>query len=452
MLTTKAIRQVFGGRLEEARRQNRSYGQGCMAALREWNDMLGLESHPRSAYPALPLDDRGLPYFKHQARVRPSEISLRSLAEAIHGHEFVEEWYHPAGGFTFGNLMEAAIDPTAFSNINLFNLATAGLINAEIMERFNQPEYIGRNLVTIKPTKMNGQKLVAVARQSTVGTDAKRRLPGRPHAEVGFSEAYQTTPETVEQALKARVTREAVFFDYTEQVLEEADEIGNNLAYTQEQGIADMILGVTGLASEYNRNGTSYETYQTSSPWVNDQSNPATAGSFDYSNIDKSRQLFIGQTDPESGREIKVMGNTILCMPYTELLFRQQVYGSNLQLGSQQTSGNFPGAWTQGPNPLTQATSPWAGAYTIINVGPIWYNRATAADGLNLSASNAQKYWYHGDFPKAFWWMENWPLTPWMASADEYRMRDEGLVAVYGANYRGTPYVREPRYVVRNKN
>ena len=87
--------------------------------------------------------------------------------------------------------------------------------------------------------------------------------------------------------------------------------------------------------------------------------------------------------------------------------------------------------------------------YTLINVGPIWRNRAIA--GIDIAA-NIDKYWYHGDFNKAFWWMENWPLTPWMASADEYVLKDRGLVAAYGANYRGVGYPREPRYVVRNRN
>lgn len=439
MIQFKALRSLFEGRAREAQQANRPFGAARLRALMEFHDTLGLETDPRTGSPLIPSDERGLPQLKPN-RAQPREVSFRQLAEAIMGHEFVEEYYHPSGGFNFRTLQEAAIDPTAFVNINTFNLATAGLINAEIMDRFNQPQFIGRNLVRIVPTKMNGQKLIAVARMPTVSKAAKGRLPGEAHGEIGFSEAYQTTPETVEQALKCKVTREAVFFDLTDQVLEEAGMVGHELAYGQEKDIADCVLGVT---NSYNRNGTSYNTYQTASPWVNDQSNPFS----DFQDIDDSRQLFVGMTDPESGKEILVEANTILCMPAKEVLFRAKLYAPNVQIGTQLNS-NFPSVWTQtANNPITSIQN-----YTLATASAIWFNRATASDGLALSAANAKEYWFNGDFQKAFQWMENWPMTPWMASADELVMKDQGLIAVYGANYRGVAYSREPRYVVRNKN
>lgn len=442
MIAYRALRQMFDTPLQEAQRNSRSRGHGLLEGLRVFHDTLGLDTDARSGRPMIRLDDRGLPVLKPN-RERAREFSLRNLAEAIMGKDFTDEYYDPTGGFNFAFLREAAIDPSAFQNINTFNLAVAGLVNAEIMERFNQPVFFGRNLVTVKPTKMNGQKLVAVARMGSYSANAKGRKPGEQHAEVGLSEAYQTTPETLEQALKCRVTREAVFFDITDQVLDEAGEVGHELAYGQEKDIADMVLGVTGLAGTYNRNGTSYECYQTASPWINDASNPFS----DWSDIDDARQNFVGMTDPESGKEIVVMGTTVLCTPAKELLMRQQMFGPNVQMGTQLNS-NFPSTWTVGGNPLAGVGQ----SFTLTNMGAIWYNRLTAADGLNLSASNAVKYWYIGDYAKAFWWMENWPMTPWMASADETRMKDEGLVAIFGANYRGRGYTREPRYVDRNKN
>ena len=135
-------------------------------------------------------------------------------------------------------------------------------------------------------------------------------------------------------------------------------------------------------------------------------------------------------------------------MPAKEVLFRQQLFGPAVQMGTQLNS-NFPSVWTQGPNPVATMGG---GTYRLQPLTAIWYNRATASDGLNLSAANAKKYWWVGDFQKAFHWMENWPLTPWQAAADELVMKDQGLVAVYGANYRAVGFVNEPRYAVRNKN
>ncbi len=441
MIGYKALKNTFDGHLQEARNNNRSMQAGRLAGIREMYDDLGMHLGANGK-PAFDADDRGIPILR-PGRASPKEYSIQTIAEALMGHEFVKEYYHPVSGFDFGldpRLQEAAIDPSAFINVSTLNLAISGLVNAEIMERFNQPEFIGRNLVTIKPTKMNGQKMIGVARMPTVSKAAKGRMPGEQHAEIGFTDVYQTTPETLEQALKCRVTKEAVFYDLTGEVLDEAGMVGHECAYQQEKDIADMLLGVT---SSYNRNGTSYSTYQTATPYINDFVNPFS----DETDVDDARQLFVNMLDPESGKEIIVNAHTILCMPGRELKFREQIFGTNVQIGTQ-AAGNFPARWTESKPQLDKVGG---GAYTVQALSAIWYNRATASDGLALSASDAKEYWWVGDPQKAGLWMENWPLTPWQANADELVMKDTGLIAVFGANYRGVPFMREPRFLVRNK-
>jgi hypothetical protein len=436
------------------------YRRGSLQFAREIHESLGVSVDDR-ARGYIPTDERGLPQ-RPRAALRADEYSLRTLAESIMGHEFIEEHYHPSAGFEFGNraLLESAIDPTAFIDISTFNLGVAGLINAKVMERFNAPDYIGRNLVEIVPTNQNGHKRIAVAKISPPGKASKGRQPGEQHTEIGFGEMYQSTPPTVEQALKVAITREAVFFDLTGQVLDSGSEIGDDLAYGQDRDIAGMILGVTSLASRYNFNGTTYETYQATSPWVNSQPNPLVTGTFDVNAVDKSRQLFVGMTDPATGREIKVYGRDLLVAPGSELLAMSQVYSTTIQIGSQINS-SFPSWWQTANNELAKvgANLGQSGAYRIIPLTPIWYNILTASatasngyPGLALSAVNANKRWYHGDFARAFEWQENWPLTPWQAPADELVMKDRGLVAIYGCNYRGSGFVKEPRYAVVNTN
>jgi hypothetical protein len=437
MLQMRAIRDLFRGRVGENPRDARA---GRRTFLQEWYQTLGITADEQCR-PTYLTEGNGHYHFGEH-RCRPEEVSIRDLAEAIHGHDFVNEYYHPNSQVDFGAraLQEAAIDPTAFLNISTFNLAVAGLIDAQILERFNQPTYIGRNLVKIVPTRKNGDKIIGVARQNPQSAATKGRLPGEPHAEVGFGDAYQTTPETIEQGLKASLTKEVVFYDLTGQPLEEASAVGDELSYGQEKVIADEVMGTT---NTYNRNGTAFNTYQTASPWVNDQSNEF----LDYQDLDDARQLFVGMTDPESGKEIQINATTLLVMPAKAVLVKSQLAGMQIMLGSQQTAGNFPGVYTIAPNPVSQMGP----AFNVVELTAIWYNRATAADGLGLSAANAKKYWWLLD-PSAFEWRENWPLTPWQANTDELTMKDRGLIAVYGANYRGAVYTREPRKVVRNKN
>lgn len=450
MIGYKAMHAMFDGHLREAQQGENSpgaYARGRMAALREFFDDLGMGWDDRRG-PLIELDQRGMPVIR-EGVASPREYSFAQIGEAIFGIERFRELYHPDSGINFGlgeHLREAAIGPEAFIDINAYNLTISGLLNAEVMKEFMSPEFLGKNLITIKPTKMNGQAIIGITGVRPASAAAKGRQPGETHAAVGVGSAKQTTPVTVEQALKIEITREVPFYDQTGDVLDVAKEsIGYELGYGQEKDIADVVMGVV---NNYNRNGTSNNTYQTATPWINDHSNAFS----DETDVDDARQLFTDMTHPETGREIVVDGRTILCMPQRELKFSEQLYGSTIQLGTQLNS-NFPSRWKQA-NPQLAQTGPnmTKGPYTIIPLTSIWYNRATAADGLNLSAANAKEYWWMGDFDKAFWWMENWPFQPWTASADEMTMKDRGLILVYGANYRGVAYSREPRYVVRSKN
>ncbi len=448
MLRQREIRSLFEGRTREAMQHGTDlagYRRGCAAFLEEFHDNLGVRYDRQTGRSVYRYDENERPVLGRN-RLLPKEVVIRRMADALLGHDVVEEHFNPQGGsgleFNSMPMLESALDPTTFLNVNVMNLAVAGLVNARILEQFDAPDYIGRNLITIVPTTMNGHKIVGVAKIAPQTSAAKGRRPGEQHGEVGFTEQYQTTPETVEQALKCVVTKEAYYFDQvTGQVLETAGTIGDELGYGEEKDIADGVMGVT---NSYNFNGTAYNTYQTSSPWINDQSNPFT----DELDVDESRQLFVAMTDPVTGREIRVNGRDILCMPARELKFRQGLFGSNVQVGTQINS-NFPSRYTQAEVGIHKVNG---GMYNVTALTAIWYNRATAADGLNLSASNAKEYWWNGDFKKAFEWHQNWPLTPWQAAASELVMKDRGLIAVYGANYRGIFYSRQPRYVVRNKN
>lgn len=372
-------------------------------------------------------------------RLAPEEYSLRTLAEATCGRDFVEEYFNPVSGLDRMTMLEAGpgLDPTAMLNINTYSLAVAGLVEAKIIERFQNPAFIGDDLVEIRQTRKNGDKLIGV---SNIGNKSRTRGIGEPHPRAQFGELWVKTPETTEQALAVEVTQEAVFYDLTGEVLDVAGGVGDELGYARELAILRMFCGAS---NTYSFKDTTYNTYQTSTPWVNDQSNQFT----DWTSIDSARQLFVGMTDPITGKEILVMPDTIVCdeakRGLTEHTLRQTYYEErtdrSTDVGVRVTGG---GSVLQRILPNLQ-----------LKASPILHNVLTdSANGLGLSSSNAQLYWWLAQPKKAFAWMENWPLRVRQASATEFVMMDRGLIAAYFANYRGKEAVKEPRYVVRNKN
>lgn len=378
------------------------------------------------------VDELGRPVIAKGA-ARPEEFSLRLLAESIGGEEWVETYFSPNGGADRLTLLEAGpgIDPTAFLNINTFSLATAGLVEAKVMEKFMNPGFIGDQLVEVRPTRMNGEKMIRIG---GIGNKGQTRGINQPHPRASFGEEWVETPELTEKALATEVSQEAVFYDLTGQVLDTAGSVGEELGYLRELEILRMVAGAT---NSYNYKGTTYNTYQTATPWINDHANVPE----DYSDIDNALQLFSQMTDPVTGKEILVNPTTIIHQPNKRMLFNNILNATEVRN-------------TTNTNTVTISPSPITSQFTLLE-SPIFFNVMQAATsgnlGLGLSASDAGKYWYMGDFKRAFAWMEAWPLRTRQASPNEYVMLDRGLIAAYFSNYRGVGAVKEPRYAVRNK-
>lgn len=430
MFRTKQIRRLLEARVNEARDQV----AGRNAFIMElWSTLGLLNRHVNERTGAVTftesVDDLGRPTIADHA-ARPAEFSLRELAEGIFGDSF-DRYFNPHDQFSRQVLLEAGpgIDPTAFLNINTFSLATSGLIEAQVLERFENPAFIGDQLVTVRPTRLNGEKMIGV---TGIGDKADSRKPGEPHARAGFGEQWIETPELDEKALAVEVQQESVFYDLTGQVLDVAGSVGDELGYLREKTIIDLVEGVT---NPYVYNGTAYNTYQTTAPWINSQSNPME----DHTDIQNSKSLFRKMTDPATGKEILVIPNQILHHSDREDDFFRVFNTTELR----EITNTNTMTYTSGA-PSTSVNKP------KLLSSPIVDNRRSAADGLNLSEANAKTRWLHGDFKKAFLWMEAWPIRVRQASASEYVMMDRGLIAAYFANYRGVGAVREPRYSVAN--
>lgn len=426
MINSRKLVQVIESHAGQAKKDGRndrdSVFIGVQKMQHEVTESLGIQ---RDAF--------GRPSIK-AGSARPEEYDMVEIAEAIGEafgfRNFARSLFDKREQLQFHGqtVMEAGpgIDPTAFGAINLWTATTAGLVEAKVIEKYQNPAFIGNALVEVVPTRLNGQKFIGV---TGIGNKGQERKPGEPHPRAGFGQHYVTTPELKEQALAVEVTQEADFYDLTGQVMETAAGVGEELGYLRELTIIDLVLGVT---NPYVYNGTGYNTYQTSTPWINSQSNPMSS----YADIDESSALFRQMTDPATGKEILLTPNTILHHSSREMDFNRVFNATEVRE-------------TTNTNTVTISPNPIRTAYTRLS-SPILDNRLTAANGLNLSSSNAKARWYHGDFPGAFKWMEAWPLRTTPAAANEYVMRDRGLIAAYFSNYRGIGAVREPRKAVVN--
>ena len=352
---------------------------------------------------------------KHLA---PEDFSLRDLAEALvpDGHEWVRmlDPRHSGGV----SLLESGqgVDVTAFLNV------AAQVVYSKIMDAYRQEAFVVSRLVDTVPTRLDGEKIPGITSPAD-GADVVH--PGMPYPNVGYGEDYIETPATTKHGLIVPVTREAIFFDRTNLVLARAAEVGEVLGLNKEKRLLDVVIGAT---NNYKWRGTTLDTYQTAAPWVNVKADNELV---DWRNVDAAEQLFADMLDPNTGEPVLVRSVKVLVMPAYRHAAHRVFNAAEIQYASGEVT-------TTVANPL--------GDYRVYE-SRLAYRRIIAS---GVAAENAKKWWFIGDFKRAFAYMENWPITVTQSPPGSEAEFTNDVVVRFKASERGAAAVLNPRYVVKN--
>jgi hypothetical protein len=296
-------------------------------------------------------------------------------------------------------------------------------------------------LAPVETTRMfDGRKVLGTARIGDVG---EVRMPGMPTKRAGFGERWITQPRTQENAMSCEVTQEAVYLDLTGEVLDHANAVGEWIAWRKEIRVIDAFIGVT---NTYSYKGSSFNTYLSASTWDNDI---ASNELVDWVNLEKILLKFRDMKDPETGLRVQIVPNRILVNQ--EKLFTARGILGATQVSRRDTPGDLTGTTNTGPLEIRFAPNPVAGLFMEPLTSPLVYQRMTESTGLNLSASNAGKYYFVWEYGKPLKYAQNWPLRVQQAAPNQLDMIDRGIVLFVKADERGIPMWYEPRRIVRSK-
>jgi hypothetical protein len=429
--------------------------RGPVGFVRSMHSLLGL----RNAKGIKHRDAEGRPVLESQT-IRPDSVSLKALATAIFGEQNIERRLScpaPQIAELEGDVLEAGNDivPGNFADITAYNETVAGLLEVKILEAYNRPEFLAPQLATNIPSNKVQEKFIGI---STPADAAQERKPGQQHPRAQLTERYVTTPITKNRANAVDVTREAVMFDLTRQVMEHAELVSQTLALRKEYLMLDVVLGIS---NSYTYDGTSYYTYVASGGnWVNVVNNDLT----DWTCLDTDYVLFSKMVDQETGQPISVDARDLLVMPGRRALMDKILSDTQVRQGAAAST-------TVVGQPLGYGKNPISGQWGTPLVSQYAYKRLVDAasdsvtDGLiekintqnGYSWTAAQKaayasgIWLAGNFKKAFVYVENLPLTITRAAPTSYEMADRGLVFSMFIDEMGIPAIREPRYVIRNQ-
>lgn len=370
------------------------------------------------------------------------DISIREIAEGMLGHNWYSKLEAYAGqrrvsGVREGRIVSAtegasteAVDASAFADI------TGQLLVNEVKQGYESADLVGDELVETIPITNGNLGPQRTPWLSQVVDDASTIQPGMPYPKTQFTQQYIDYPAPEKFGEICAVTMEAIYSDLTSQIYDSANSVGRRVGINREERILKIVLGIS---NNHSWNGSSYNTYQTSTPWINvKSSNPIT----DWTHINELEYLFMNMVDPVTGKAIMVKPEWMLVMPYKYYTHKRILTATDVRTGD--------GAST---TMATYAPTPLETNYKLIR-SQFAFNLltlASASGGGGITAANAKEYAYFGS-KKAFVWRQAEPMTVVEAPTGNPMEFNQDIALAVKARCWGVAAVRDPRYVVKSYN
>lgn len=297
-------------------------------------------------------------------------------------------------------------------NTSLFAHTMGQIIYTAVMKAYQMPELIGDRLVTIQQTNFSGEKIPGV---SEIGDQVEIVNEGAPYPRALVGECFVETPETIKRGLIVDITKEAIFFDRTNLILQRAANVGKFIAINREKRILDVVLGISTI---YKRNGqAAAATYQ-------GDNTISGAALIDWTDLDAADTKFTGITDPDTGEPIVITANTLIVPPSIRNVANRI---ANATMTGQTTSGNE----------------------TRVSGNSLNQNFEIASNQYVRQRSGSDSTWFYGNPKEAFVYMENFPLTVITNTENAYASFERDIVAQSKASERGACGVLERRYMLK---
>lgn len=354
----------------------------------------------------------------HKGAIKSHEFSIRDLFESLvtDGREMVESWNPRFGPDSGASLIEAAgaITSSDFSSI------TGQIVYSRMMEDLMPEDFPFQALIPTQSTQFSGEKIPGIA---GLGDQAEVVAENEEFPLVGTGEDYIETPATTKRGFIVPITKEALFFDRTGMVLQKAGAVGESLRLNKEKRAIDCLIDENTTTHRYKWRGTTYATYQTTTPWDNTTASNALV---DWTDIDNANQTLNGITDPNTGEPVMVEADTLICTKSLEEI------ASRIRNATEITVVTAGFATTGNPT-QTRLANPMGGKFTVLSTRLLAARLATDTS------------WFYGNPRKAFVYMENWGITVTQAPAGNSDDFNRDIVTKFKCSERGQYATIEPR-------
>jgi hypothetical protein len=371
--------------------------------------------------------------------INPRNVSLLELDMAFGEHV---GYMGSAGRYSFTEwrLQEGAVLPSTFAHISGFDQTIAGLLDALMLEAYQRPQFVGKEMIGTEEWRVNGGKQIRAANDGQLSDEIQ---VGTELPYVGMKENWITLPVNERRGNQIAIDQLDYVYDRTGLIQERATNAGEAVAWMVERRIARVVLGIV---NPFYMNDTACNTYKASAAaaphaFINWADNTLV----DWNNLNTSYVAMQSNTDPNTGFTISVPTPKLYCSPHKYLHTRSIIFPTQVR----EYSASIGAASTQTlyENPLGVL-----GVGTVEALPMQWYNilvEAAATGGGAYTAANAQKMYLLGDPSRAFKWKQVLPFASRQLPLTGTDMA-KGIAQRFMCEEVGVPVVREPRYIFQS--
>jgi hypothetical protein len=413
----------------------------------------------------------GFPTLKKDAKFRPSDFNLRIVTEAILGQDWAQVLDLESSGRAFPvqrwlrEESASPIGPSTFANVAAWSATVGGLMNAAVLEGYQQSAYDVADMFPTRPTVFwqGGERYINILGPyepaPVVG-------PGENHPSMKLDALWVEPGVMRKYGASIEVTKETAYIDITGgQIMARAKELGQSLKFRENELALDIITGQTNnwkMGMLLDASATTYNTYGptitnpkgTSRTIPNDLTNPLNdIGAFTNSDL-QIANLYHPVTD----NPIDVQMDTVL-LPTPLMHWAQWLMGADQLTAMTQTTaamaqaapGTFPNMSIQGKNPwqgvLKPVVSRWLHARHVASTTQPDANRTA---GLGLTGAAVYR-WYRLDPAQFAARRAAWEATVVDLNPSDYTMAKQGIIAGQVGNIAVMYQVLNPYAIQRNK-
>jgi hypothetical protein len=373
-------------------------------------------------------------------QLRPTDFSLRALAESFLSREFVDN-LHPkrgswgAPGVTFQSFLEADGGAVAWHD---FTNITGQIFFNYLKEAYEMEEFVFSKLVEIRQTDI--LDLERIPGVSPIGDEFTVIPEGGEYPNFGVTEDFIDIPYKQKRGGIVPVTKEAIFADRTGMLLERCRKLGWWLGWNREKRIIDALIdegpgakSATLGGHRYRWRNQDYPTFGTppTTPWTNVVSGN---GLVSWVSIQTAWLTLAQITDPFTGEPILIKPTHLIVTPDLEATAWRILNATNVQthVGGYATSGNLQDIHAPSP------------------VQAIFGNLQIASSRLLRVRSALATDWWLTNPKKQVAYFAAWDVTTEEAPANNADMWRRDIVFQFKASEMGAAATLEPRVACEN--